>query len=143
MLSRISEYSGPSREFIETFKRKSTMNRFLQWLGGKLFGKKAPAERSLRQTGARVSPARRRHRAVAAPAAPVQFDASVDGKIVNGGPGKNILVRNRFVREETGTHETLKILDDSLLETDDEQGIDPYNTGRFDRSQSWNSRIRK
>jgi hypothetical protein len=35
------------------------------------------------------------------------------------------------------------ILDDSILEAEDEGGIDPYNTGRFDRSKSWNSRIRK
>ena len=48
-----------------------------------------------------------------------------------------VLIRNRYVREDTGTHETLKILDDSLIDTKEETGIDPYNTGRFDRSKNW------
>ena len=56
------------------------------------------------------------------------------------GPGKNVLIRNRFVREDTGTHETLKILDDSMIETDEEPGFDPYNTGNFDRSRNWDKR---
>jgi hypothetical protein len=120
------------------------MNRFLKWLGNKLFGRKAANARSLHQTGTRISPAARKPRKSSSPTAtPVAFDPTVSGSIDDGGPGKNVLVRNRFVREDTGTHDTLKILDDSLLEDDEESGIDPYNTGRFDRSKSWNSRIRK
>lgn len=76
--------------------------------------------------------------------ATVDFAAGVSGRIVDGGPGKNVLIRNKYVREDTGTHETLKILDDSVLETPEEFGADPYNTGRFDRSKSWDSfRTRK
>jgi hypothetical protein len=122
------------------------MNRFLKWLGTRLFGDRAADAQSLRQTGARTSPAARPprpNRRAAPVTAPLAFDATVDGKIDDGGPGKNVLIRNRFIREDTGTHDTLKILDDSLLESSDEDGIDPYNTGRFDRSKSWNSRIRK
>jgi hypothetical protein len=63
----------------------------------------------------------------------------IAGTIEDNGPGKNVLVRNKFVREDTGTHETLKILDDSMLDTQ-EEGIDPYNTGRFDRSRNWDKR---
>ena len=59
------------------------------------------------------------------------------------GPGKNVLVKNRYVREDTGTHETLKILDESLQEAAEEDGIDPYNTGAFDRSKNWGTRSRK
>ena len=69
----------------------------------------------------------------------VEFAGEVEGKIVDGGPGKNVLIRNKYVREDTGTHDTLKIVDDSLLKSTDEDGIDPYNTGRFDRSRSWDS----
>ena len=69
----------------------------------------------------------------------VEYSADIAGKIVDGGPGKNVLIRNKYVREDTGTHETLKIVDDSLLDNDDEVGLDPYNTGRFDRARSWNS----
>ncbi len=66
------------------------------------------------------------------------------GRIIDGGPGKNVFARNKLVREETGTHETLKIVDEDLLNQIEEDGIDPYNTGRFDRSKSWDSsRFRK
>ena len=67
------------------------------------------------------------------------YTTTAGGKIADGGPGKNV-----FVREETGTHETLKIMDENLLDQIEEDGIDPYNTGRFDRSKSWDSsRFRK
>jgi hypothetical protein len=54
-----------------------------------------------------------------------------------------VLVRSRYVREDTGTHETLKILDDSVLEPAEKEEFDPYNTGRFDRSKSWDAPARK
>ena len=74
----------------------------------------------------------------------VDFIADLGGQIEDAGPGKNVLVRNKYVREDTGTHETLRIVDESIVETDDESGADPYNTGRFDRSKSWDSfRTRK
>ena len=69
----------------------------------------------------------------------VEFAGEMEGKIVDGGPGKNVLIRNKYVREDTGTHDSLKIVDDSLPKSADEDGIDPYNTGRFDRSKSWDS----
>ena len=72
----------------------------------------------------------------------VEFDAELGGRIEDGGPGKNVLIRNRFVREDTGTHETLTILDDSLVDSGEEAGIDPYNTGEFDRSRNWDKRFR-
>jgi len=73
----------------------------------------------------------------------VEIKPSVEGRIENQGPGKNVLIRNRYVREDTGTHETLKILDDSILDSGEETGIDPYNTGKFDRSKKWDQRFRK
>lgn len=73
----------------------------------------------------------------------VEVDPEVHGSIESNGPGKNVLIRNRFVREETGTHETLKIVDDSMIETGEETGLDPYNTGGFDRSKNWDQRFRK
>jgi len=81
----------------------------------------------------------RARKATAARQQAVEFAGEVEGKIIDGGPGKNVLVRNKYVREETGTHDTLKIVDDSLLKSADEDGMDPYNTGRFDRSRSWDS----
>lgn len=125
------------------------MNRFLKWLGNKLFGDKTAAARSLRQSGARMSPAARATRPAVSPAKPTkslhapEFGAAANASVDDAGHGKNVVMRTRFVREDTGTHDTLKILDESVLESDEEIGIDPYNTGRFDRSKSWNSRIRK
>ena len=72
-----------------------------------------------------------------------EFMTSGPAKIEDAGPGKNVLIRNKYVREDTGTHETLKILDDSLVDSGEETGIDPYNTGAFDRSKNWNNRSRK
>lgn len=81
---------------------------------------------------------------VAAPAPEtVKIEPSVEGRVESQGPGKNVLIRNRYVREDTGTHETLKILDDSILDSGEETGIDPYNTGKFDRSKKWDQRFRK
>ena len=48
--------------------------------------------------------------------------------------------RNRLIREDTGTHETLTIIDESLEEPDEDASFDPYNTGGFDRSNNWKSR---
>ena len=73
----------------------------------------------------------------------VEVDPELHGRIESLGPGKNVLIRNRFVREDSGTHETLKILDDSVLDSGEETGLDPYNTGRFDRSKNWDQRFRK
>ena len=71
-----------------------------------------------------------------------QSEAALDGSIESQGPGKNVLVRKKYIREDTGTYETLKIVDDSILESDDEGGIDPYNSGQFDRSRHWDRRFR-
>ncbi len=50
--------------------------------------------------------------------------------------------RARLIRKETGTHETLTIVDDSAAESDDDMSSDPYNSGSFDRSKNWERRFR-
>ena len=98
----------------------------------------------VRASGAHKGPPRVKPRPPRPDAAKTgSFSAEVSGRIEDGGPGKNILIRNRYIREDTGTHEKLKIIDDSVLDSDDEDGGDPYNTGQFDRSKSWNLRSRK
>lgn len=112
------------------------MLRSIRWLANKIFPGKQPAAKSLRRSGPRVMPRpARQSRAITET---VEFNAEVGGKIMDGGPGKNVFVRNKYIREDTGTHETLTIIDESILEAD-ESGIDPYNSGRFDRSKSWDS----
>jgi len=73
----------------------------------------------------------------------VDTDDDLSGELERHGAGKNVLIRNKFVREDTGTHETLKILDDSLVDSGEEPGLDPYNTGEFDRSKNWDRRFGK
>lgn len=104
----------------------------------------APAQ-DLRTTGAHPLP----QQAPAAKKVPrpdpefVPVDEELSAEVKNEGQGKSPLIRNKYVREDTGTHETLKILDDSLVDSGEEAGIDPYNTGGFDRSKNWDRRFGK
>ena len=56
-------------------------------------------------------------------------------------PNQAAPVQRKFVRESTGTYETLKILDDSIIEDSSDDDADPYNTGGFDRSKNWDKRF--
>lgn len=134
------------------------MKRFINWLIGRKSPKASPGNPSLSQTGAHLrKTGSHLHRSGSHPAARsarpkpaklgnqpeyVDLDPHVVGRIEDNGPGKNVLIRNKYVREDTGTHETLKILDDSIIDTQEEEGIDPYNTGRFDRSRNWDKRTK-
>ncbi len=73
----------------------------------------------------------------------VETDGSLHSQIDSLGPGKNVLVRSRYVREDTGTHERLVIVNESSIDSGEEAGMDPYNTGSFDRSKNWAHRFRK
>jgi len=121
------------------------MKNLKNWWKKRFSGGAAPAPSALRKTGAhRVTPVPRNKRPTPElkpkiEAVPAKFDTQIE----SNGPGKNVLIRNKFIREDTGTHETLKILDDSLIETGEETGLDPYNTGGFDRSKNWDRRFRK
>ncbi len=119
------------------------MKRFLTWLGMKLFPRKDASKSVPPHTIRRGKPGPTSANPKAPDTELVDFDSELGGRIEDGGPGKNVMVRNKYVREDTGTHETLKIIDDSLIEDEEESGLDPYNTGRFDRSKFWNSRNRK
>ncbi len=121
------------------------MQRLFNWLARKISPDKAAPQNTLRRTGDRRMP-QQNLKPKPKPALEhppridsVDFSTELGGKIEDGGPGKNVLVRNKYVREDTGTHETLTIIDDSILQADEDDGLDPYNTGRFDRSKSWDS----
>jgi len=121
------------------------MQRLIKWLAKKIFPDKEAHSHAGRRAGDKRMP---RPQPRPQPRTAVQrypkidtvdFGSELGGKIVDGGPGKNVLVRSKYIREDTGTHETLTIIDDSLLEADEDDGLDPYNTGRFDSSKSWDS----
>lgn len=132
------------------------MQDMLRWLGNRLFpGRKKPGREfraprvgvrpPSQRPGARPAASARRKPQSAPGMTPTHaYDADIGGRIEDGGPGKNVLVRSKYVREDSGTHEVLKIIDENLVEADfDDGGIDPYNTGRFDRSKNWSARYRK
>ncbi len=126
------------------------MNRFLKWLGNKLFPAKEARKSALNQAISSAKPVGVRPKPRPARKQPasisVDFDSEIveiSGRIEDGGPGKNVLVRNKYLREDSGTHDNLKIVDDTAQESDQEDGLDPYNTGRFDRSKNWQFRTRK
>ncbi len=64
------------------------------------------------------------------------------GRIQDIGPGKNVLVRDFETIDDTGARESLKLFDASPLDPSEPVGIDPYNSGLFDRSRHWDSRFR-
>ena len=128
------------------------MKRFANWLTGKNSPKTASPDPKLSRTGAHlrqtgshlrhtgghtVTPAAKPKQAVPKSQPEyVDLDPHVEGRIDDSGPGKNVLIRSGYVREDTGTHETLTILDHSIIDLEDD-GIDPYNTGSFDTSKIW------
>ena len=132
------------------------MKRFINWLSSKIPPREASRNSNLkrrnvqlrqtgshsRQTGDHSAPQKTQIKQ-AAPKAQhesIDLDPHFHGTIEDNGPGKTVLIRNKYVREDTGTHETLKILDGSIIDTEEEEGLDPYNTGRFDRSRNWDKR---
>ena len=124
------------------------MKRFFNWLADKISPEKAPPRVDLTRTGQYTSPKKTsKPKKQAVPRSQpeyIDFDSNVDGRIDSGGPGKNVLRRSKYVREDSGTHESLSILDESIEEEkQDGEGIDPYNTGQFDRSKNWDKRFRK
>ena len=67
--------------------------------------------------------------------------SGLQGRIENVGPGKNVLVSNGDDVEDTGARETLKLFDDAPLDPRESTGIDPYNSGEFDRSRQCDTRF--
>ena len=128
------------------------MDRLLTWIGKTLFPAKhqAPPQKPRlsvvqRRAAAPANPVRETNQPSAQDKQPdlVDLETELGGRIEDAGPGKNVLVRSKYLREDTGTHEKLKIVDDSLSDDGDVGGFDPYNTGQFDRSKNWNTWSRK
>ncbi len=65
------------------------------------------------------------------------FDEVVLGRIESGGPGKNVLLSNKYASAETNTQMHLKILDYTEPDSSDEEEYDPYNSGSFNTSKMW------
>jgi hypothetical protein len=118
------------------------MKRLLRWLTDKFSPKKDSPRPDLSQSGAHITPAKTAFKAAVPRRQPeyIDFDPDQEDGMVPGLDPRN---RTIFIREETGTHETLTIVGDSPEKPTEESGIDPYNTGQFDRSKHWDQRFRK
>jgi hypothetical protein len=126
-----------------TQQQSKMLEKLKYWLKNRFSAEEPTPPDRLDRTGAHAV-VRPKKQAVPKPVQTIEpDDDSLSAEIEDGGPSKNVLIRNKYVREDTGTHETLKILDDSLVDSGEETGIDPYNTGGFDRSKNWNNRFRK
>ncbi len=122
------------------------MEKIKNWLKNRFSAAEPAPPQVMRKTGSFQGTFRAKSPKKKVPELTPEFneaDQNSHSKVESLGPGKNVLIRNRFVREDTGTHETFKILDDSLVDSGEEPGLDPYNTGSFDRSKKWDQRFRK
>lgn len=121
------------------------LDKLKNWFRNRFSDEDAQVSSDLHMTGAHKPPPQVRPKQKVPRRNPefVEADDDLSGDIESNGPGKNVLIRNKFLREDTGTHETLKILDDSLVDSGEETGLDPYNTGGFDRSKNWDRRFGK
>jgi hypothetical protein len=117
------------------------MTRFFNWLTGKPSQKPTPKHSAAAAPSpATQNPARRaRTRAPEFGRQPefVDMKSKLGGRIESSGPDKNVFRKSQYIREDSGTHETLKILNDSIPPLSEDDGMDPYNTGRFDPSRYW------
>ncbi len=121
------------------------MKRLFSWLADKISPQETSPNRGVKKAGSREFPKKSPVKQAVPRSQPeyVEFDSRVDGQIDDAGPGKNILKRNKRTGNETGTLEKLSILGEPDTNSTDEEGIDPYNTGQFDRSKHWDKRFRK
>ena len=118
------------------------LRRLINWFRGETELPDTPVTQVRRRTSAHATVHFDKRSSVTASEDFPDQEPGLDGRIENLGPGKNVLVRKKYVREDTGTYETLKIIDDSIEEDPEVDGIDPYNSGQFDRSRHWDRRFR-
>ena len=115
------------------------LDRLKNWLKNRFSTASPSSLENLRDTGAYAISQMNKPTAADSGNAQPSGDAAIE----EPKSGEKALIRNKYVREDTGTHETLKILDDSIVDSGEETGLDPYNTGGFDRSKNWQNRFRK
>lgn len=102
------------------------LEKILRWLDERKSTEKTPSPQDLRKTGARTRP-----RIVRSKNARRRSDTA------------KTLIRNKPERDDPDTDEALELLDDAAAKSGEASGIDPYNTGGFDRSKNWDSQFRK
>ena len=108
------------------------MKRFLTWLETKFSRHSAAVAADERHTPAGVRPM---ENAKEEYSVEVAFDAEVPGQVKGHELGKNVLIPDEYVSDDT-TEPELSILDESSPDASESTGFDPYDTGRFDTSKT-------
>ena len=119
------------------------LEKLTNWLKVRVSSKKPVAATGPHETASSPAAAPALEKRTKSRIAPefVDTDYGPAHRIESNGPGKNVLVRRNSRRGDTGTDETLSLLDDSPDGSGEESGLDPYNTGGFDRSKNWDRRF--
>lgn len=118
------------------------LTQLKNWFRGETELPDAPATQVRRRTKAHAAVQYDRRNSLRHSESSPDTEPRLEGRIEDQGPGKSVLMRKKYVREDTGTYETLKIIDESVDDDPEIDGIDPYNSGQFDRSRHWDRRFR-
>jgi hypothetical protein len=111
------------------------IKKWLGWHGEDSSEDTNPVQR-VPMARARVAPARPRNKATSS-ARP-----GARGAIDNRVSGKPPAARPQAPGIDAKLADQLRILDEENAGDEIEPGLDPYNTGRFDRSKNWDKRFR-
>jgi hypothetical protein len=63
--------------------------------------------------------------------------------VENHGPRKDVPMPDNYACDDTIAQRQLNILNESPLDEGKSASFDPYNTGSYDKSKTWNSRSSK
>jgi hypothetical protein len=117
------------------------MARILNWLTRKSSDNSTSKHRSdsTREPAVKESSRRTRVRAPEFGRQPefVDLESRRRGHIGSDNSENGPFMKSQYIREDSGTHETLTILNESIPSLSEDDGIDPYNTGQFDPSRYW------
>lgn len=70
--------------------------------------------------------------------------SALTGRVEEVGPGKNVFVPSKYSNPNSDTQDSLKIVGEEELEIEEEEeGIDPYNTGHFKLKDNWKKSFNK
>lgn len=102
------------------------LQKILRWLDERKSTTSTPPPQDLRKTGAHSRP---------------MIARSKNGR--RSSDDANAAINGKREREKTVTDDELELLDEAAAKSGEATGIDPYNTGGFDRSKNWDSHFRK
>lgn len=141
----IGAVANVTRVIWQTDKRTvqhAMLNRFINWFRGETEPEARPVAHVRRRTSALAAVHFEKREPRTEAARSPDHERPLDGQIDDLGPGKNVLVRKKYVRKDADAYDKLEILDNALDNEREIGGIDPYNSGQFDRSRHWDRPFR-